>query len=671
MNDTKDLKSVLNNIERNWIKQGVNVDYDHNGFLMVNDPITKTSNVMTYEEISSEQCVVLLGGASQGKSKVLMDAFHSGSQNGDASHFFYNLAAYSSEQRLISDVFKNEEINNWVLGDFNLYLYFDNIDRCYLNISSLYEALYSQLQKFQHIVNRLYIRIASRSGLWSPVFFENLKTLMGNDSVAVYEIAPLSYDNILEATEHIGLMQESFLNEVREKELQVPASNIQVLEYLISEFNKDKGLRKTKEEYYFQACRILNSRQSTEKLLHHHRMFMSVERRIAITSRIAAIMVFCNKTIVEVDCATTSSDEVLTIDMISEGVELFNDHSFEFTASDVLYTVIDSGLFHRVGGDQFAFIAYEYTEFLAARYIASHRLHPKQILSLLTLSTDADNKIIPRMKRVSAWITSIVQDQKTGSEIISIDPQNALSVDTCFFSDKQKEALVTSLLNKFENVEIDDSDWGLHAHYKTLRHPDISDQLKPYLEDLSRYVVARRVAIEIASECVVSNLFQPLIKIAENKSDNIYIRKEAVQALQTFDDIEEIKRRLMPILDSSLEEDFEDELKGSILTLFWDKRLITIESIFNYITPRKRDFYSGSYSFFLFRFKEFINGDSINIALEWLLQYYDANSEDHYLDDWESRIISLGWKEITSKTDIGLFSIVIKHRVKNHRDIYL
>ena len=116
------------------------------------------------------------------------------------------------------------------------------------------------------------------------------------------------------------------------------------------------------------------------------------------------------------------------------------------------------------------------------------------------------------MKNVAAWMSMI--NSKVAEDTIKNDPQNILIGDLDILSLEYKEKLVNSLLEKLSNNTIDDGDWGLHKQYKKLNHPNLSEQLKPYIVNKDSYFLARRVAIDIAEACRLTDLNSHLIRFS-------------------------------------------------------------------------------------------------------------------------------------------------------------
>ncbi len=67
--------------------------------------------------------------------------------------------------------------------------------------------------------------------------------------------------------------------------------------------------------------------------------------------------------------------------------------------------------------------------------------------------------------------------------------------------------------------------------YKNLNHPDIAEQLKPYILDKSKNEVVRRVAIDIAEECQISILQEVLANVVLDIEEDYYIRINSAWAV--------------------------------------------------------------------------------------------------------------------------------------------
>ena len=216
-------------------------------------------------------------------------------------------------------------------------------------------------------------------------------------------------------------------------------------------------------------------------------------------------MIFCNKYAVYIKKKILDEKETdLAISALQEGEETTDIYKFNFTERDLREAVKQTALFSGRGPDRIGFVYQSYAEFLAARYLALHQLSIQQIKSLIQVSNDRDQVVIPQLKDTTSWLNSIMPEMI--QETIKTDPQSVLSSDIASMEYRLRRDLVESLLKQFEQQKIIDADWGRYSQYQKLKHPDLESQLKPYIKDKTKHFLVRRGAIDMAEACEMQSL---------------------------------------------------------------------------------------------------------------------------------------------------------------------
>ena len=666
----------LNNVELNWdrlwCKQDSFFALDESGFLF--DPDTKESfyrktDVVKYSEINKLHCLILLGEPGIGKSTTLRKEYFKDKeqQRGKAILIYRDLSEYGDENRLIDEMFKSKDIEAWLKSDKPLFYYIDSFDECLLEIRRLFQILKKQFDNFKEISSRLFIRITCRTGFWSDYLTLYFNKLFGGENVGAYELAPLKKSDVKLAATQIGLNSENFINEIINRELQPLAINPLTLDLLIQEYIKTNSFPSSKQELFYYGCKTLCSEPNFERQMIYKTSNLSPEKRIALASRIAAVMIFCNKGVIDLGKIKTYSNDRITVDLLLEGEENTDDFSFEYVQQDLIDTITNTSLFTSRGNLLFGFTHLAFAEYLASKFIANNHLEMEQIKSLISLSTDDENKIIPQMKGVASWLSII--DAKVAEETIKNDPQNILHGDLDVLSISYKEKLVDSLLEKFSENTIVDGDWGLHKQYKKLNHPNLHQQLKPYIENKDSYFLARRVAIDIAEACNLNELNPSLLKVALDETEDIHIRSNAVHALIETGDTE-TKKQLIPLATQPQELDKNDDLKGYALRALWPD-ILTTNDVFEFLTPPKRSNYSGGYVFFMYLLHDSITKSDLDSGLKWIIDNISSKENIHYkFENLEDVIINQCWNFYQSINDKNLFAQVLMLRMKKYQTIF-
>ncbi|MFA5045969.1 MAG: hypothetical protein WC542_08575 [Paludibacter sp.] len=657
--------------QRFWCKSKNDIKLDMDGFL--SDPTIKKfnaeTNIFDFETISSIQCLILLGEAGSGKSTTIESEYKKQTRNNiDDIILYKNLNEYGDENRFINEVFESNEINDWILSDKNLIIFLDSYDECLLEIKKLPLIIKKQLERFRKISSRLQLRIICRSGNWNNSLSDYLTDFFGKDNIALFEIAPLRSIDIELVAKHNELNEASFIKEIIRKQVQPFAMNPLTLFFLISEYKSNQQIYPTLERIYYEGCKILCKEQNVDRLDTSGNYNLATERKIAIASRIAALMVFCNKSIIDIRSTSNIDSRSLILSDILEGDELTDDYSFSFTQKDVIETVTQTSLFSFCGNSSFSFYHWAYAEFLAAKFIVNQEFEVKQILSLITISSDDEGKTVEQVKGTAAWLS--ILSPKLLKNTINNDPLTLLNGDISGISNESKKELVQSILDKLDATTITDSDWSLNLQYHKIMHPTLSEQIKPYIENTSKYFLSRRVAIDIAETCELIELNDVLLDVVNNRNEKLYIRKEAMHALSIIAD-DSFKIQLKQYAIDPNEEDIDDELKGTALLATWPN-IITTKDVFKALTPIKKSDLSGAYYFFInYKFSEDIALEYLEDALFWV-QGNQANSDDMFdsFENLKTKIIYYCWQNYTTLPNQKLFAEVILQLMQNYSSIY-
>lgn len=666
----------LDNIEldwqRLWYKQGDSFALDFSGFLLdpeTNEGFYRRTDVVKYSEINKLHCLILLGEPGIGKSTTLRNEYlkHNEIVNKNEFIIYKDLREFGDENRLIDEMFKSKEINNWLKSEKSLFYYIDSYDECMLEIKRLSQILKNQFDGFKNLSDRLFIRITCRTGFWTDYLTQNFNKLFGIENVGIYELAPLMKLDVKLVANKLGLNSENFIEEITNKGLQPLAINPLTLDLLLHEYIKTNSFPSTTQDLFYYACKTLCSEPDIERQIIYKTNILSPEKRMALASRIAAVMIFCDKRVIDLGTIKTSSNDSITLDILLEGEENTDDFNFEYVQQDLIDTITNTSLFISRGNLLFGFAHLSFAEYLAAKYIANKHLEIEQINSLISLSTDDENKIIPQMKGVASWLSVI--DTKVTEKTIETDPQNVLQGDAEVLSSDHKKMLVDSLLEKFSKNTITDGDWGLHKRYKKLYYSKLDQQLKPFIENKQNSYSVRSVAIDIAKACNLKELNPSLLTIALNEEEDIYVRSNSVAALIELGDIE-TKKQLIPIATEPQELDKEDDLKGYALSALWPD-LITTNEVFKYLTPPKKNNYIGGYVGFMYSLQERITESDLDSGLKWIITQISSKENIFYdFGSLEEVLITQCWKFYESIKEKNLFAQVLLLRMKKCQAIF-
>lgn len=172
-------------------------------------------------------------------------------------------------------------------------------------------------------------------------------------------------------------------------------------------------------------------------------------------------------------------------------------------------------------------------------------------------------------------------------------------------------------MQRYDNGQLFDAEPGMRSHYRKLNHEGLAAQLRPYICDISKCHVVRRVAIGIAKACELNSLQADLIQIALEATESRAIRIQAAYAVARIGNAE-TKNRLRPLAINPLNDDPDDELKGVALSAIWPGHLSAAE-LFRVLTPQKDKSLSGAYASFIYsNLLPGLQPDDLPCALDWI-----------------------------------------------------
>ncbi len=654
------------NITRLWCKSRNNV-LNGEGFLRdisisVQPFFHDEKNLFTWEEINGYKSLVLLGEAGSGKSVTILNEL-----DRKDNTIYHNLAEYSDESRLICDVFMSNRFTQWKSSGEPLALYLDDFDVAFRNIKTLPLILKRQLNTIKDLSSLLSLRLICRSGYWTNDLDEFLKMYFGEDNHEIFQIAPLSKNDILCLVDDEKI-NTSFIDDVISHEVQPFAVNPVSLKLLITDYKQNKHLSITRSQLYENGCKALCS-EPKEYRQFQNPSSLSVDKSLAIASRIAALMVFCNKSHIDIRQNPPYDERRLTLIDIQEGLENTDKYSFLFTQPDIIEVVTNTSLFSYLNKYSYSFYHWSYAEYLAARFILNHEFSIEQILSLITVSSDNDGMVVEQVKGTASWLGTLSQSLLEIN--IKQDPLSILAGDLLNESEKYKCQLIESLFEKLATVTITDGNWNLRYQYYKLNYSGLSDQIRPYLMNKENNFLTKRVAVDIIESCELRELSSDLLTIAMDKSADQYLRGRVIHTLAELGNEEE-RRSLKPYAIEPQDDDGDDEIKGAALKATWPDITSTAE-VFDALTPFKKDSLIGSYKMFInYILAEKIENNYLSDALKWCQRYpqFIARRYNNDLKRLSDIITYQCWKNYSLLNNIQLFAEVILLRIQNHVSIF-
>lgn len=554
------------NWKRLWYPRKSHLALADSGFLP--DPDERwgqylNPEVVAFDRLRSYACLILLGEPGTGKTFALQAEFQNTKAaieaDGDQA-IWLSLRSYGSEDRLCRDLFDSNEFSAWTRSTHRLYLFLDSLDEGLLSIPALSALLADQLCHLP--VERLFIRIACRAAKWPAGLEATLGQLWQEDQREAFILAPLRRLDAIEAAKANNLSPDAFLAEVSRRNAAPLASRPVTLQQLLNIYHKDGVLPSTHADLYRRGCLLLCDEPNQNRRDAGRLGTLSMNQRLAVAARIAAITVFANRYAIwaGVDRGNVP-DEDVTVHAISGGTENPDGDEFQVTADGVRET-LGTGLFSVCGPERITWSHQTYAEFLASYYVLQRQMPLPQVRSLLVHPTDPSGRLVPQLHSVAAWVSGM--SAEVFDDVLRRDPGVLLQSDLQAVDDSRRAALTASLLRAVDEGSLLDDDLGFNRLYAGLSHPTLDTRLRPYIMDRTRGLVVRRVAIDIAAATGQVALVSDLVNLALTPDEPITVRDSAAHAVRQIGD-DNAKLRLRSLAFGKAGDDPDDELKAEAL----------------------------------------------------------------------------------------------------------
>jgi predicted NACHT family NTPase len=626
-------------------------------------------SVFPFTSINQIPCLALLGEPGIGKSNAVRDSLNSLraelGANAENSVLALDLSPFGNENRLIQELFESEKFKAWVDGSHSVSLFLDSLDEGLLRIDTLAALLATELEKYP--INRLNLRIACRTAEWPPFLEQRLKKLWGEDQFKAYELAPLRAADVRGAALSEGIDAGEFLAEVDLKEASPLAAKPVTLRLLFNLYKKELRLPKTQSELYERGCLSLCEEPSDTRKTAKKIGKLTAAQRLRLAGRIAAITIFSNKANIWTgnDTGEQLESDVMVHEIAGGFERNLDGTEFHVTEQAVRETYSISGLFTARGVNRLGWAHQTFAEFLASWYLDYSNLDDNVLLGLLKHSNDQGSMIVPQLYETAAWSAS--KRPSLFRQLISLEPLVLLRSDVLAAGEKTRADLVAALLEIFANEQELDA-WGTRHNYRKLYHSGLVAQLRSYIKNQEQGFLVRRVAIDIAEECQLTELNEELADIALDQREPIHTRKEAAVAVSRIKGDPLTKARMKPLALSQAGDDPDLELKGYGLICVWPEHMIADDLFDCLVTPRE-GFYGGYQSFLSNNLVPNLRVKDLPIALAWAERELHAGRVSYSLENVLDDILVRAWAYLEQPQILSPFARVAIKRIKHHDDV--
>lgn len=640
--------------------------------------------VTTYEAINHFKCLVLLGEPGIGKSAAMQAEYcnqkHASSERQDNVSFLdFDLRSYGDEGRLIRDLFEGELFKAWFSGSGILVIFLDSYDECLLELKKLGQLLAEKLKHCKSQIDRLYLRIACRTAVWPSYLEDELKRLYGEDSIGIYQLAPLRRVDVEVAAAQEGFDSGSFINAIRDNDVVSFSIKPITLRFLLSFYRSHGSLDSTtKVDLYRNGCICLCEEPNESRFASSQQGKLDANQRFVIAARIAAVTKFSNREAIwsGTHQGYAPSQDFSIISILGKS-ESYDQNQFNVSYEDIKET-LDTGLFSARGENRLGWAHQSYAEFLAAWYINHHQTPIHEISGLLFSHDQQNRRLIPQLQQTAAWLGSMRQD--VFELIVQSDPEALLTAD---IGDNEQNArlLVGQLLSHLSHGSIHDYYRYVDA-YHLLQHSGLAGQLRPFINPKrawrripfykkcaanTRSNEARHAAILISKQCRIKELQQDLVDLALDPTEDNFLRSSAACAISDY--AEEIyKQRLRPLALDAGSDDANDELKGYSLSAAWPNHISATE-MFAHLTKPKIGNFTGSYRYFIYsKLAPHLNPSDLPVALDWLKRQGMRDSTNPY-EDLGDQIVFKASHYLDQPDVLCLFADVALNQWEGHQRV--
>ncbi len=662
------MDKFIYNWDRLWLPFGSTYKLDSLGFpsfTHYNFDSGKTlSDAVTLKALKAKPCVVLLGEPGSGKTTEVERV-----DNNNELVFKFELNKRSSETELIRGIEEHEIFRNWLNGDEqNLYLYLDGLDEAQLNIKTIRNAIIDWLQINSNRFRlgskagsrRLFLRITCRSGIWSNKMTAALNQIFEPSNVGVYELAPLTQDQVKEAAVVHSINTDEFIQIIVKNDLIAFTAEPVSLKFLLASYlsKKLQDENFNKASIFYEGAIHLATEMNEMYKMH---LELTAESRVRIASRLATYIILCNKPTIWNDASQVGSDSQ---DLLLD--EIVGDN-FTMDGTDISIQMrnaqecISSGLFTLDNVETRVLFKHKtYSEFLSAYHLNGQKAGDILIEQLLSSPFDR-MYAIPQTQEVLKWLATM--NSSVFRKFLKTEPLLLLKAHRQFSLDERK-MLVEAILNQASAFQIKDSH-DTRKYYNKLSHPLLAKQLKKALQSRQNTLVTR-AAIDIAGACMVKDAVEVLLELALDLKVNAYLRKEAINSLGEINDHSSLMR-LQNLLSEKHDEDADDEVIGSVLKVLYPQ-IVTIGWVIdNLRVIRNKNLY-GAYRGFLDSLGTSISSEELTAAIDHLLGSRII-FKDSYGSDFEKllgAILNRAWDGVEKTVAPNLIAKFLAKFYKHH-----
>lgn len=601
---------------RRWIEEGEPLALDDLGLLPFEGSWLEAANpgLIHLDELRDEQCLILIGEPGAGKTHALEAA--SGGLNesltadSGAEVLCYDLGEAVGRDEVRAGLFSAEPLLRLREGEHTLHLFLDALDEAKIHVEKLTALLRTELRKLPH--ERLRLRVACRTAERLPQFERDLAQLFGEKHVRVFELAPLSRDDVDLAARARGVDASEFMRQIAHRDVGAFAAKPLTLLMLLDIFASEGVLPTSLIALYRRGLRLLCAEHDRER--EPADVVLTADERYAVSCRLAAASVLTGSDRIAWDTEIGPRPGLVTLRSVTGGNERNRMTAIADEISlrePAVQETLRSGLFTNREPGVVGWAHRSFGDFLSAEWLAVPRT-AQQVTDLVCQRDGNELRVVPQLESVAAWFASL---QPTFAE--SLHPADAivaLQGDPGTLTADSRRALFIRGLAAVADGALDRG--AVRRFWPKLAYNEMADDLADVIADRARVWTERQAAVEAAREMHLRELEPLLAEVATTRDDDFGVRLAAVHACEDFGGTAS-RQALRTLAVDPDPVDVDDELKGLALAVCWPAALSTAE-LFDALTLPRSDTI-GSYHSFLLRdvVPHVESRDDLLLALSW------------------------------------------------------
>jgi len=626
-------------------------------------------DAVNLNEASSAPCLILLGEPGLGKSQAVKDAVRNlGASPDRPLHLSVDLGVYSDPASIRARLIEGEQWEKWVTEDRTFHLFLDSVDEAMLQFAGIGDFLIEEFRAASGSLANLRLRIVCRSADWTSGLTDGLKDLWrekggGESTLRELSLAPLREVDIRSAADAEGLDATAFIREIRQRDLESLASLPLTAAMLLRMAKEESALPETRLDLYSRGVATLLREDNPRRRRAVVSTAGGAERR-QIAECLGTVLLLSRHHTIALNPLHAGRGEIDPA--VFEGRRIHRSASdpTSITLRDQpILETLSTGLFVKAGPEAVAFAHRSLAEFCAGACLAGFGVDPGGLLDLLFVD-EAGGRLIPQLREVAAWAAA--QSAEVLAAVLGSEPEVLLRVDRLDLPEARRAEVIAALLNIESAERLNRWDRRIWRSLASLRHPGIADQLAPLILDRNRDWSVRRLGITILRACEVEDAEGALLELAQNSSEEAWMRDDAVLALGDFGSPRS-RRALKPLALETIEDDVDDEIKGAALEAVFPEFVSTEEVLESLTEPRNRNLI-GAYSSFLHTgFAKSLPTEDLPVALRWVQGLPIRNDRVGRLQGLADEIIATAWPLARDSDEIAeLLAAVALPRLKAH-----